>query len=71
MTILLTQLTGCHAGRCDADTPGACGTDADGDGFYDNALDCDDDDPDVHPDATETPADGIDSNCDGDDDTYG
>lgn len=41
--------------------------DADGDG-YEDGLDCDDNDPDVHPDAVETPGDGVDSNCDGEDD---
>ena len=42
--------------------------DADGDGWA-AADDCDDDNPDVHPEATETAGDGIDSNCDGEDDT--
>ena len=42
--------------------------DADEDGFYEGE-DCDDSDPDVHPDADETPGDDIDSNCDGEDDT--
>lgn len=42
--------------------------DRDGDG-YDARLDCDDDNPEVHPDATEKAGDGVDSNCDGSDDT--
>ncbi|MFK7926828.1 MAG: putative metal-binding motif-containing protein [Myxococcota bacterium] len=41
--------------------------DADGDGYTDN-VDCDDDNADIHPDATEVAGDGIDSNCDGEDD---
>ncbi|MCB9744283.1 MAG: putative metal-binding motif-containing protein [Alphaproteobacteria bacterium] len=43
--------------------------DADGDGFTVAAGDCDDDNADVHPDAEETAGDGVDSNCDGSDDT--
>ncbi|MCB9744285.1 MAG: putative metal-binding motif-containing protein [Alphaproteobacteria bacterium] len=42
--------------------------DRDGDGFG-VSEDCDDQDAAVHPDAEETPGDGVDSNCDGDDDT--
>lgn len=47
----------------------ACETDVDGDGFCAELDDCDDDDPDVHPGAEETVDDGVDSNCDGDDNT--
>lgn len=43
-------------------------TDEDGDG-YTLSDDCDDDDANVHPGATETPGDAVDSNCDGQDDT--
>ena len=44
-------------------------TDFDGDGYSPFEGDCDDADPDVHPGATETVGDGVDSNCDGNDDT--
>ena len=43
--------------------------DGDGDGFTPEEGDCDDDNPEIHPEATETPGDGVDSNCDGEDDT--
>ncbi len=45
--------------------------DADGDGFADQDCgfdDCDDSDPTINPAAPEAPGDGVDSNCDGDDD---
>ena len=44
------------------------GPDADGDG-WEAPTDCDDTDPSVHPEATETVGDKVDSNCDGNDDT--
>lgn len=43
--------------------------DADGDGYTPDEGDCDDDNPDVNPGATETTGDAVDSNCDGDNDT--
>ena len=46
---------------------GACDLDCDGVSEADG--DCDDDNADVYPGAEETPGDGVDSNCDGEDDT--
>ena len=43
---------------------GTCSADADGDGFC-IEVDCDDNDAAIHPGATETVADGVDSDCDG------
>ncbi|MCB9744282.1 MAG: putative metal-binding motif-containing protein [Alphaproteobacteria bacterium] len=43
--------------------------DADGDGWTVQDGDCDDSNADIHPDAEETPGDGVDSNCDDADDT--
>ncbi len=42
--------------------------DADNDGTR-ASLDCDDTNADIYPGAPETPGDGVDSNCDGEDDT--
>jgi len=43
--------------------------DNDGDGWTIADGDCDDDNPDIHPDAEEVEGDGVDSNCNSDDDT--
>lgn len=43
--------------------------DADGD-HYTTGCDCNDSDPTVHPKAPETPGDGVDSNCNGQDDCF-
>ena len=42
--------------------------DEDGDG-YDSSVDCDDTDSEINPGAEETVEDGIDSNCNNEDDT--
>lgn len=44
-------------------------TDDDGDGYSEDQGDCDDADALRYPGAEETPGDGVDSNCDGEDDT--
>ena len=43
--------------------------DEDGDGYYAQTDDCDDNDAAINPGAIDTVDDGIDSNCDGDDNT--
>jgi hypothetical protein len=64
-------LTDCTDSDCigQLDDCSTC-TDADGDGFYaeagcDTAVDCDDTNAAVNPDADEEDDDGIDNNCDG------
>ena len=71
--LLALAAAGCDLGR-DVSLYGANVVDTgghedeDGDG-YEASVDCDDNDEAVHPDAEETPGDGVDSNCDGEDDT--
>lgn len=43
--------------------------DEDGDGWTVGDGDCDDSDAAIHPEAAETPGDGVDSNCNDEDDT--
>ena len=65
-----------YPGAAENDSTTDCMTDADGDGYGDNnpqsaataGTDCDDSDANIHPGAQETPADGIDSDCNGNDD---
>jgi hypothetical protein len=70
--VLAMGLVACNGGGDSAPEPqalyGVVVTDEDDDG-YDAGSDCDDADPAVHPGATETAGDGVDSNCDGNDDT--
>ena len=66
--LLLLGLAACDGSNEVVALYGAPVTDQDGDG-YPAGEDCDDTDPDVYPDAPETPGDEVDSNCDGSDDT--
>lgn len=50
------------------DTNSGANVDTDGDG-YDALVDCDDNNAAIHPEAEEVAGDGVDSNCDGEDDT--
>ena len=66
-----------YPGAAENESTDACMKDSDGDGYGDSAptnanvdvgTDCDDTDGSRHPNATETAGDGIDSNCNGNDD---
>ena len=68
---LSVSATGCIDGGMQMDY-GVAETgylDLDGDGYSEEEGDCDDEDESIHPGAEETPGDGVDSNCDGEDDT--
>lgn len=63
---------GCHLDNTQSDYTAAATSDyvdEDGDGWSEPDGDCNDADPNVHPEAAETPGDGIDSNCNDNDDT--
>ena len=65
-------LSGCDEAGMDDDIQPAYGVaivDEDGDGWGVDEGDCDDTDDTIHPEAEEIPDDGVDSNCDGDDNT--
>lgn len=75
--VLLLGLGACIAGgdrrpesviEADYGVPDTGYLDADQDG-HPSRLDCDDDNDTIYPGAPETAGDGVDSNCDGEDDT--
>lgn len=63
----IVVLVGCGPARSSGsdDTPIDAFTDHDGDGYSVEGGDCNDDDPAIHPDISETCGDSIDNNCNG------
>ncbi|MES2642133.1 MAG: MopE-related protein [Myxococcota bacterium] len=68
MGLALTACTTSEPPPQAQDMYGVAVFDQDGDGF-DEDEDCDESDPEINPGADETPGDGVDSNCNEDDDT--
>lgn len=68
--LALVLLSACDPAKVgetgDPSTESGTWVDGDGDGFTDN-VDCDDDDATVNPGVDDTPGDGVDQDCDGED----
>ncbi len=75
LAVGLALVVGCPGdkyGGADSGWDSTTCEDVDQDGYDDEecgGTDCDDDDETINPAATETSGDGVDSNCDGEDDT--
>ncbi len=70
MILITALLVGCGAVKFEEMTPEDTDTtyvDSDGDG-YAGSLDCDESDASIHEGAEDEDGDGVDSDCDGEDD---